>query len=110
MIAPGVDALVDVEGSRGNFERSVFSLTSPDKLRIKMRIVGIGLREMTGGSVCGVTSPTGGLFKAQGLTSMNWNVTGLYTRRRKKATARTSSVIISNRTVRKMSAVLAPNF
>ena len=45
-----------------DFEGGVFGFASPDELRIEMGIVGVGLAEVTGGSVRGVTRPTGGLL------------------------------------------------
>jgi len=37
-----VNALVDVKGDGGDFERGVFFFAGPDELRVEMRIVGVG--------------------------------------------------------------------
>jgi len=59
--APWLDALVDVEGNRRNLERRPLGLPGPDKLRVKVRIVGVG--SLAGFRISfRVTSPAGGLF------------------------------------------------
>ena len=72
-----VNALVDVERDGGDFERGVLFLARPDELRIEMgvvielfagldggdrRMMLVGAVRRVGGSVSGVTSPTGGLL------------------------------------------------